>query len=112
MPQLTIATTGIRILRRNPQRKSFSFQHVGTANNIFLDTVQPTAISSTTASLRLVAGQAFVANVIDDGEEQVQDEWSAIADAGSQTLLVFETFAKEEKEFTIKKLIQLARQEG
>lgn len=94
MPQAIITTTASRVLRRNLYRKSFSFQHAGTTNFIYLEATEPEGVTTSNASIRLAAGASAVFNLNDDGEEQVQSPWTAIADAGSNTLLVLETFTK------------------
>lgn len=98
MPQFSIAQTGINVAIANSYRKSISFQHIGTANFIFLDNGDEKGLTTSNASLRIGAGASVAFSIRDDGVEQVQDEWSAISDTGTNTLLVKETFIKEQLE--------------
>ncbi len=95
MPQKTVATSGVQLLPRNPFRKSLVFIHIGTANVVYFDNMAPGTITTSNAGLRTSAGGAIALSVLEDGPEQVQDEWSAIGDAGSQTILVYETVDKK-----------------
>jgi hypothetical protein len=95
MPQYSIGTTGTLVAQRNAFRKSISFQHIGTANFIYLDNMNATGITTSNASIRLGSNGSATFNVQEDGEEQVQDDWSAVSDTGTNTLLVKETFTKK-----------------
>ena len=98
MPQFTISTTGLAVAEKNPLRVSLSFRHNGTANEISLQQCQPAAVKTTTAEFVIGAKGAVSLTLRDDGRESVQNAWAAIADAGSQTLVVFEGMAKTEEQ--------------
>jgi len=92
--QFTVSTTGVDVLPANPFRKSIAFQHNGTANKIYIDTTSGVSISTGSAQLVMGASGTLFFNINDDGVETVTSQWSAIADSGSQTLLVRETVSK------------------
>ena len=90
MPQETVTTTGIEILPRNPYRRSAIFTNP-TTNIIFIDTIPPNGITTTNAGMRLPGGGSRTISWLDDGPDSVVDQWSAIANTGSNTL-VFREF--------------------
>ena len=90
MPQASVGTTGLQITGKNSARKSIVFLHAGTANNIYIDIIPVGSISSSNAGIRLRANDAIVITAQDDGISTVISAWSAIADAGTNTLIYFE----------------------
>jgi hypothetical protein len=94
MPQVTVTTSGSEILPYNSYRKSVSFHNIDTANFIFIENMPPNGITTGNAGIRLGPNDKVTYNLLDDGVEQVQGQWSAIANTGSNTLLVKETNRK------------------
>lgn len=98
MPQFTVSTTGVNVAEKNPLRISLSFRHNGTANEISVQQCQAAAIKTTTSEFTIGAKGAVSLTLRDDGREAVQNAWAAIANTGSQTLIVFEGMAKTEEQ--------------
>lgn len=92
MPQLTVGTTGVQIFLMNAGRKSLIFDNASSSQTIYLDNMHKEAITTSTAGIRLKPGDCVMLHLAFDGKQQVQDEWSAIADVAGGTLIFKETF--------------------
>lgn len=97
VPQTSVTTTGVSVVGANAQRKSILFRNGSTAGTIFLDNTLPNAVTTTTAGIRLNAGDAISIQAAFDGIDQLRSEWSAIADSGTVTLVWKEFFGEEQK---------------
>ena len=102
MPQDTITTTPTSVLSKNPYRRSIIFHNPST-NVIFVGRGPPSGLAAANASFRIPSGSTRTLDWFHDGEPAVTDEWSAIADTGSNT---FETdeFIDKGKTPTVSKI--------
>ena len=78
MPQVTVATTGIRLLNRNTERLSLWFENLGTVT-VHCARMQATALTTTNSELAIPAVSGKGLDWFTDGYEVVTDEWVAIA---------------------------------
>lgn len=93
MPTITLSTSAALILPRNRHRKSWVIQNEDAAINVFIKqerTATPT-VSSTVHDHRLGPGGALTLNFGTDGQEAIQDSWTAIAASGTPLISLFET---------------------
>jgi len=81
MPQTSVGTIGVAIVNQNAGRKSIFFRNGSSSGTISLDNMQPQAITTTTAGIKLGPGSSIAVIAMLDGTDQLQDSWSAIADA-------------------------------
>lgn len=91
MPQNALSTTASIPVPENKLRKSIVFTNIDTTNDIYLDTSRIPAITTSNAGIRLRPNDSIALNDVIDGKPQIQDFWRAIANAGTPTLLWFET---------------------
>lgn len=87
MPQKTITTTPSEILPKNPFRRSLIF-HNPSSNVIFVGRGSPNGLSAATALFRIPAQGTRGLNWFEDGKDAISDQWSAVADTGSNTVEV------------------------
>jgi hypothetical protein len=90
---IPLSTTGIQAVPQGNLRKSLLFQNTDGAINIYLKKTRPGEAVATTSDfdVRLTPGGSFAMNINDDGEEAVQEAWSAVAASGTPSLTIFET---------------------
>lgn len=86
MPQQNIGTTGVELFPRSPYRRSMMF-HNKSVNNIYIDVIPFGGIKTTNAGIIIPAGSARWFNWWEDGERDICDAWSAIADGADSTLV-------------------------
>ena len=86
MPQQTITTTGAEVLPRNPYRRSIIFNNP-SVNIIYVETMPPGGITTSNAGIRMPGGATRTFSWLDDGPDVIVDQWSAISDTGSNTLV-------------------------
>lgn len=93
MPLLTLSTSAQQIVPQNYMRKSMVFQNEDTTINIFIKKERPGSltVSSTDHDHRLGPGDAVGLVFGQDGDEAIQERWTAIAASGTPNLSVFET---------------------
>lgn len=91
MPQIATSTGAITAVPQNRLRESIVFTNIDTTNSIFLDNKNIGTITANNAGIKLRAGDSIALNKLIDGDAQITDSWQAIADAGTPTLLWFET---------------------
>lgn len=89
--QVPTSTAAKVVVPQNRLRVSIVFTNIDPTNSIFLDTSQAGTITTSSAGIRLRAGDSIALNGLLDGGAQITDAWQAIADAGTPTLLVYET---------------------
>ena len=86
MPQSTITTTASRVVLPNPYRRSLIF-HNSSSNVLFLDSGEPGGLTTSNAGIRIPGGGNRTLNYLEDGEFEIVQAWSAVADTGSNTLV-------------------------
>lgn len=89
MSQKTLSTTGQLVLERNPYRRSIIF-HNKSIQTIWLERSQAAGITTTNASIRLPEGAVVSFNWLQDGADAVVDQWAAIAESSTPTLIITE----------------------
>lgn len=89
MPQISVAQTGVQLLTRNRYRKSAAFYNPST-NVLFIDRMNPRSIQTGNAAVRIPSLGIYNISEQTDGKDAVQDEWSGITDAGTNTIFVDE----------------------
>lgn len=94
---VALSTTGIQVVPQGNLRRSILFQNPDGAINIHLKRSRPGEPVATTSDfdVRLAPGSSFSMNTKDDGEEAVQESWSAVASSGTPNLVIFETKDKK-----------------
>lgn len=90
---ITTSTNAAELIPQNGMRRSLVFQNIDASINIFVKRERPgvTTVSATNFDLRLGPGASFAMNWMLDGEEAIQDRWTAISASGTPQLAVFET---------------------
>lgn len=94
MPQVTVTTIGTRLLGRNPYRKSVLF-HNQSANTVHLQRTNPSSAKAASADFRIPSGGNRTLTWIEDGQDAVVDEWSAVAETGDSIVVVAEFQSQE-----------------
>jgi hypothetical protein len=89
--QVATSTVAKVVVPQNRLRVSVVFTNIDPVNSIFLDTSQNGTITASNAGIRLRAGDSIALNGLLDGGSQITDAWQAISDAGTPTLLIYET---------------------
>lgn len=94
---IALSVTGIQAVPQGNLRRSILFQNPDGAINIYLKRSRPGEPVATTTEydVRLAPGGSFTMNTKDDGEEAVQESWSAVAASGTPNLVIFETKDKK-----------------
>lgn len=88
-----ITTSAEELFPQNNQRKSFIIQNEDGTNALFMKFEKPgqTSVSATDHDHRLGPGASIGVNSLTDGEEQIQERVTIIADAGTPRVSYFET---------------------
>lgn len=90
---IALSGTGKEVIPQGNLRKSILFINTDATINMFLKKTVP-GVSVATSSdydALLQPGGNFSLNTQEDGEEAVQEAWSAVAASGTPNLVVFET---------------------
>lgn len=106
MPQTNIGTTPTRLFNRSPYRRSVYF-HNKSANIIYIDTGEAGGLTTANAGIILPAGSSRWYNWWEDGEREMTDAWSAIAD-GADSTLVYKEFSGTIKTVELVEKLQAA----
>ena len=96
MGQKTLSTSGQEVLARNPFRRSFIFHNPSTIT-IWLERSTADGITITNSSIRLPEGAVVSVNWLQDGADAVVDQWAAIAESGTPTLIITEFVGRNRK---------------
>ena len=96
MTQTALSTSGKVVLERNPFRRSFIF-HNPNAITIWLERSTANGISITNASIRLPEGAVVAINWLQDGADAVVDQWAAVAESGTPTIIITEFIGRNKK---------------
>lgn len=96
MGQTALSTSGKVVLERNPFRRSFIF-HNPSAIVIWIERSTANGITITNSSIRLPEGAVVSVNWLQDGADAVVDQWSAIAESGTPTLVITEFVGRNRK---------------
>lgn len=94
---IPLSTTGIEVIPQGNLRRSILFQNNDGSIAVFLKRTRPgdTVATSSDFDVKLGPGGGFSMNTKDDGEEAVQERWTAVAASGTPTLTLFETKDKK-----------------
>lgn len=96
MTQIALSTSGKVILERNPFRRSLIFHNPSTIV-IWIDRSNAAGITTTNASIRLPEGAVVAVNWLQDGADAIVDQWAAIAESGTPTLIITEFVGRNRK---------------
>lgn len=90
---IPLSTSAVQAVPQGNLRKSILFLNPDGAINIFLKKERGggLTVSSTDFDVRISPGGSFAMNTNDDGEDAVQERWTAIAASGTPNLVIFET---------------------
>lgn len=93
MATKTLSTSAELVLNRNRLRKSFVIQNEDSSITVFLkqERAATPTVSSTNHDHALAAGSSIALSHLIDGDEQIQDSWTAIAASGTPRISFFET---------------------
>lgn len=88
-----LSTSAEEVLPRNRLRKSWIIQNEDAAIDIFikLERRGALAVTSSDHDHLLGAGGSLTLSKLLDGDEQIQDRWTAIAASGTPRISFFET---------------------
>lgn len=88
-----LSTTAEIIFTRNRLRKSFLIQNEDPAIDVFIkrERTETPSCSATDHDHRLSAGGSIAMNLDMDGQEAIEDRWTAIAASGTPRIAYFET---------------------
>lgn len=96
MTQTALSTSGKLVLVRNPFRRSFIF-HNPDAITCWLERSTADGITISNASIRLPEGAVIAVNWLQDGADAVVDQWAAIAESGTPTIIITEFVGRNRK---------------
>jgi hypothetical protein len=94
---IPLSTSAAEAVPQGNLRRSLLFINPDGGINIYLKKERPgnTDLSTTNYDVRIAPGGSFSMNTNDDGEEAVQERWTALAASGTPSLVVFETKDKK-----------------
>lgn len=87
MVQTALTTTAADLAGPNKYRNTILFRHISSANNVGLGNCKAASLSYATADIILQPGDMVAVSTWSEGSDQVRDNWSAITDSGSVTLV-------------------------
>jgi hypothetical protein len=95
---IALSTTGIEVIPQGNLRRSVLFQNNDGSIAVYLKRTRPSEAVATSSDfdVKLPPGGFFNMNTKDDGEEAVQERWTAVAASGTPTLTIFETKDKKD----------------
>lgn len=89
MVQVALSTVGKLVLGRNAYRRSILF-HNPNAITVWLLRSGANGISTANGEIRLPEGSSIFLNWFHEGSSGIIDEWSAIAESGTPTIVITE----------------------
>ena len=94
---IPLSVTAIEAVPQGNLRRSLLFINTDGAISIYLKKERPGGLVVTTSNfdVLLQPGGSFSLNTQEDGEEAVQERWTAIAASGTPNLCIFETKDKK-----------------
>jgi hypothetical protein len=96
MGQIPLSTSGKEILNRNPFRRSIIF-HNPSSETVWIERTDANGISVTNASIRMPEGALIAINWLNEGADGIVDQYSAIAESGTPTLVITEFVGRHHK---------------
>lgn len=90
---IPLSISAVEAVPQGNLRKSILFINPDGTINIHLKKERGggLTVSTTDYDVRIAPGGAFSMNINDDGEEAVQERWTAVAASGTPSLVIFET---------------------
>ena len=88
-----VSTVATQLIPQNMLRRSLVIQNVDSSIDVYFKRERPgvTTVTAADFDFRLTPGGSIALNSLLDGEEAIQDRYTAISASGTPNIAIFET---------------------